>query len=184
MAGQPGFFDGEERLKALSGAGDPLERLSRVVDFKVFVTRLRGCCHIRSAARETARPTTLSDAAINILDAMAELRTNEHIFPGRRNAPIASTTLLQLLKKGLGCGDITVHGFRSTFRDWAGETTNNNFPPNVCEAALAHAKGNKVAEAYQRGDLFRKRRKLMDAWASHCAAPATNGAVVPMRRRQ
>jgi hypothetical protein len=58
MAGQPKFFDGEERLKALSAAGDPLERLSRVVDFEVFVTRLRRRCRVWTVAREAARPTT------------------------------------------------------------------------------------------------------------------------------
>ena len=62
--------------------------------------------------------------------------------------------------------DITVHGFRSTFRDWASETT--SFPHEVCEQALAHAIGNKTEAAYRRGDLFEKRRKLMDAWAAYC----------------
>jgi integrase len=61
---------------------------------------------------------------------------------------------------------VTVHGFRSTFRDWASETT--AFPHEVCEQALAHAIGNKTEAAYRRGDLFEKRRKLMDAWADYC----------------
>jgi len=68
--------------------------------------------------------------------------------------------------------DITVHGFRSTFRDWASETT--SFPHEVCEQALAHAIGNKVEAAYRRGDLFDKRRKLMGAWASYCEPKASN----------
>jgi integrase len=73
----------------------------------------------------------------------------------------------------------TVHGFRSTFRDWAGEST--NFPREVCEAALAHTVGSAVEQAYRRGDLFEKRRKLMEAWAGFCARPAS-GKVVQLNR--
>jgi integrase len=84
--------------------------------------------------------------------------------PGR---PLGHTTLQQLLKRTHQ--PTTVHGFRSSFRDWAGERT--AFPHDVCEAALAHVKG-KTERAYQRGDLFNKRRALMAAWANFCAAPA------------
>jgi integrase len=63
----------------------------------------------------------------------------------------------------MGRGDLTTHGFRSSFRDWAAERT--HFPSEVVEMALAHAVGSKVEAAYRRGDLFEKRRKLMDAWA-------------------
>jgi integrase len=63
--------------------------------------------------------------------------------------------------------ECTTHGFRSTFRDWAGECT--SFPREIAEAALAHVTGNAVERAYRRGDLFEKRRVLMDAWAAHCA---------------
>jgi integrase len=70
--------------------------------------------------------------------------------------------MLKLLQR-MGQREITVHGFRSAFRDWAAETT--AFPHEVCEMALAHAIGNKVEAAYRRGDLFEKRRQLMDAWA-------------------
>ena len=75
--------------------------------------------------------------------------------------------------------EITVHGFRSTFRDWASETT--GFPHEVCEMALAHTTGNKAEAAYRRGDLFDKRRKLMEAWAGCCAKNA-DGKVVPLRK--
>ncbi len=68
--------------------------------------------------------------------------------------------------------DVTVHGFRSAFRDWASETT--GFPHEVCEMALAHTIGNKAEAAYRRGDLFNKRRGLMDAWASYCGENAGN----------
>jgi integrase len=74
-----------------------------------------------------------------------------------------------------------VHGFRSSFRDWAGEAT--NFPREICEAALAHATGDKVEAAYRRGDALEKRRKLMEAWAGFCAKPAPTGATVtPLRK--
>jgi integrase len=82
--------------------------------------------------------------------------------------------MLELLKNvRLG---ITVHGFRSTFRDWCSERT--NYPREIAEAALAHAIPNKVEAAYRRGDLFEKRRKLMDAWGQWCARPVPTGATV------
>jgi integrase len=77
--------------------------------------------------------------------------------------------MLMALRK-MGRGDLTVHGFRSTFRDWAAEQT--DFPREVAEAALAHVVGDKVEAAYRRGDLFDKRRALMEAWDSYCATPA------------
>jgi integrase len=77
---------------------------------------------------------------------------------------------LMLLRR-MGRGDLTAHGFRSTFRTWAAERS--NFPREVIEAALAHTIGNKVEAAYQRGDMFEKRRRLMQQWATFCTtAPA------------
>jgi integrase len=69
----------------------------------------------------------------------------------------------------MGHGDLTVHGFRSTFRDWAAEATHH--PNHVVEQALAHAIGNAVEAAYRRGDLFEKRKALMDDWANYLAKP-------------
>ena len=85
---------------------------------------------------------------------------------------------LMLLRR-MGRGDLTAHGFRSTFRDWAAETGQ---PADVAEAALAHTLGDKVQAAYQRGDLLERRRKLMIAWAAFCARPEASGDVVPLRR--
>ena len=76
--------------------------------------------------------------------------------------------------------DITTHGLRSTFRDWAAERT--SFPREVAEMALAHAIPNAVEAAYRRGDLFEKRRRLMDSWAEFCARSATGGKVVAIGR--
>lgn len=101
------------------------------------------------------------------------------VFPGGRpGKPLSSMALLALLAR-MGRGDVTAHGFRSTFRDWAAERT--AFPREVAEMALAHAVGDKVEAAYRRGDLFEKRRRLMEAWAKFCDAPAAAGAVVALQ---
>lgn len=102
------------------------------------------------------------------------------VFPGRSGGTMADSNLVYLMRK-LGCGDFTVHGFRSSFRDWAGEQT--NFAREVCEQALAHTISSAVERAYRRGDLFEKRRKVMDAWAAYCARPVATGPVVtPLRK--
>jgi integrase len=90
-----------------------------------------------------------------------------YVFPGRDpEHPLSNMAMLSLLQKQMGYDHITVHGFRSTFKDWAGECTNT--PNEVSEHALAHVISNKAEAAYRRGDLFEKRRKLMDEWATHC----------------
>jgi hypothetical protein len=99
----------------------------------------------------------------------------------RAGKPLAHTALQVLLKRMQQ--PVTVHGFRSAFRDWSGEVT--AFPHDVCEAALAHVRGDQSVQAYARGDLFDKRRKLMDAWATYCATPPKAAAdnVVPIHER-
>ena len=77
---------------------------------------------------------------------------------------------LTAVLRRMGRGDVTAHGFRSTFRTWAAERT--NFPREVVEAALAHASGDKIEAAYQRGDMLEKRRRLMAAWEGFAATPA------------
>jgi integrase len=91
---------------------------------------------------------------------------------------MSNMVFLMLLRRMKRDG-LTVHGFRSTFSDWAAERT--AYPREVVEMALAHAVENKVEAAYRRGDLFEKRRRLMDAWASFCMAPA-GGKVVSIGR--
>jgi integrase len=81
---------------------------------------------------------------------------------------------MTLVLRRMDYGDITTHGFRSSFRDWAAERTST--PNIVCEMALAHAIGNATEKAYRRGDLFTKREKLMAAWAGYCSSKP--GAVV------
>lgn len=107
----------------------------------------------------------LSDQAVAIIKAMEDVKQNDYVFPGARyNKPLSNMAMLQLLER-MKCSDITVHGFRSTFRDWAGETT--HFPREVCEAALAHGLKDKAEAAYARGDLFVKRGALMQEWAGY-----------------
>ncbi len=130
----------------------------------------------------------LSDAALAVIDEVRPLALTRDgepdpavpVFPSLRRAlPLSNMVLLMLLRR-MGRGALTVHGFRSTFSDWAAERT--AYPREVVEMALAHAIGDKVEAAYRRGDLFEKRRQLMDAWARFCGAPSGAGQVVPMRR--
>jgi integrase len=108
----------------------------------------------------------LSAPAAAILEAFASGRRGAFVFHGDTSRrPISNLVMLRLLKR-LGRSDLTVHGFRSTFSDWCSECT--HFPSEVREMALAHAVGSKVEAAYRRGDLFQKRRELMDEWAKHC----------------
>lgn len=103
------------------------------------------------------------------------------VFPGAiEGKPLSNMAFLMLLRR-MGRDDLTAHGFRSTFRDWAAERT--NFPRDVAEMALAHAVGDKVEAAYRRGDLFQKRRQLMTAWAAFCAAPPTSASSVTSMRK-
>ncbi len=124
----------------------------------------------------------LTDRAIQILEGMVPFRTSDtsFVFPGARAGTGLSQMALVMALRRLGHGDITVHGFRSTFRDWAAEST--NYPREVAEAALAHTLRDKVEAAYRRSDLFDKRRQLMEEWEAFCARPArVPGEVVAMR---
>jgi integrase len=130
----------------------------------------------------------LSKPALAIVERMAEIRDGDFVFPGDNpGRPLSNMSMLMLLRR-MNRGDLTVHGFRSTFRDWAGDCT--DFPREVIEMALAHTLGDKVEAAYRRGDGFQKRRLLSEAWATFCAEakpkPADEDAtkVVPLRRRR
>ncbi len=115
----------------------------------------------------------LSPRAIKVLEGQPE---GKYLFPGgKEGAPLSNMAMLELLKR-MGRDELTVHGFRSTFRDWAAERT--SYPGEVCEMALAHAITDSVEAAYRRGDLFEKRRMLMLDWARFC--DAWKGDVVPL----
>ena len=120
----------------------------------------------------------LTDAAVAILRPLAELRENEFVFPGQqRGRPLSGMAMEMMLRRMET--PVTVHGFRSSFRDWAGEET--DFARETAEAALAHVVGDATERAYRRGDALQKRRALMDAWAAYCASPtaAQEGAAEP-----
>lgn len=112
----------------------------------------------------------LSLAALGVLRHMSERRQSEYVFPGNRpGEPLSNMAFLSLLKR-MGYGEFTGHGFRSTFRDWAAEQT--NFPSEVSDMALAHAVSDRTERAYRRGELLKKRRQLMGAWAKFCDTPS------------
>jgi integrase len=145
--------------------------------------------------REREHRVPLAAAAAAIIEGMRDLRQNDYVFPGERADALTEAALSRVIqdmsdareKAGLprwvdpkqGNRDVVPHGFRSTFDDWTIETT--TFPDWLSSAALAHAKGDKVEESYKRGDAIAKRRELMDAWATYCAAPA-GGNVVSLRQ--
>jgi integrase len=111
------------------------------------------------AGREHRVP--LSAPAVEILRQMEHKRLGEYVFPGMKSGRPLSVMALEMVLRRMKV-DVTVHGFRSAFRDWAGERT--HFPREVAQAALAHLVGDVVERAYRRGDALEKRRKLMDAW--------------------
>jgi integrase len=108
----------------------------------------------------------LCDRALEILQSVPQEKGSPFLFIGGRSGGALSNMAMLELLRGMVEGHVTVHGFRSTFRDWAAERT--NYPNHVVEMALAHAIGDDVEAAYRRGDLFDKRRRLMRDWASYC----------------
>jgi integrase len=122
------------------------------------------------AGREHRVP--LSRRAFQIVEGLYETRDGDFVFCGQKVGRPLSVMAMEMLLRRMKVADATVHGFRSAFRDWAAECT--NFPNEVCEAALAHVIENKAEAAYRRGDLFEKRRRLMDAWGDYCGTPQSS----------
>lgn len=132
------------------------------------------------AGREHRVP--LSPAAVAILETVAELRDADApdplVFPGlRQGKPLSENTLNEVLRR-MKRDELTVHGFRSTFRDWVAEST--RFPRELAEKALAHVLADATEAAYQRSDMLARRAQMMDAWAAFCARPARAAEVVPL----
>ncbi|MBE9604276.1 tyrosine-type recombinase/integrase [Acetobacteraceae bacterium H6797] len=172
----------------------------REIDFRHAVWTVPGA---RMKSRRQHR-VPLSAAATALLEAVKPLKSgpNSPVFPTEdQQKPLSSMALLMLLRRmnarqgedadgakarwvdGVTHEPITAHGFRSSFRDWAGEATST--PQAVMEAALAHVNADKVEAAYARGDLFAKRRALMEAWAEYCdRKPATVGHLAPAVLRE
>jgi integrase len=138
------------------------------------------------AARMKARRehrVPLSPRALAIFGEMQGTRTSRaddgFVFPGGKAGRSLSNMAFLMLLRRMGKGDLTAHGFRATFKTWASERT--SFQNEIVEASLAHTIGGKVEQAYMRGDLFEKRRRLIEAWAVYCAAPKA-GKVVAFGR--
>jgi integrase len=121
----------------------------------------------------------LSSQTIELLTSLPREKGNGHVFIGPRSEKIGETTMQTLLRRIRQ--DVTPHGFRSTFSDWAHERS--TFNNHVIEICLAHAVGSGVERAYRRGDLFEKRRKLMQAWSDYCCSPAATADVLPLRHK-
>lgn len=135
----------------------------------------------------------LSPAALSLLNALPRIAGTNLVFPNTKNSELSDMTLTAVIRRmhdaniksgGAGWIDragktITAHGFRSTFRDWAGETT--AYPREVIEHALAHQLADKAEAAYARGTLFEKRRRLMADWAAYCNTVEQPGEVIPIR---
>jgi integrase len=125
----------------------------------------------------------LSKPALALLECLRETGSaGRYVFPSPRGKKPLSTRACAVLLGRMKRTDLTVHGFRSTFRDWAAERS--TFPREVAEAALAHALRNQVEAAYQRGDLLAKRAQLMEAWGRYCGQVAKAGEVVPIRGKK
>jgi integrase len=124
----------------------------------------------------------LSAPAMAVLKRMADVRTGDFVFPGSgKSGHLSNMAMLTLIGRMGMKGQITTHGFRSTLKDWAAETT--NFSGEVSEMTLAHAVGDKVEAAYRRGDMFQKRVALMGQWARYCGQSAHAASVIPLRRK-
>jgi len=131
------------------------------------------------AGREHRVP--LSSRAVTILRQLEKLKASGFVFAGQaRNKPLSNMAMEMALRR-MKIEGATVHGFRSSFRDWAGNVS--NFPREITETALAHVIGDKTEQAYRRSDALEKRRKLMEAWASYCE-PKKAGNVVQIDTRK
>jgi integrase len=121
----------------------------------------------------------LSKRAVELLARLP--REDGIVFLGARTGALMHGKAMNALIRRMG-HSVTAHGFRSSFRDWAAEQT--SYANHVVEQALAHAIGSGVEAAYRRGDLFDKRRRLMQDWANYCSQPTRSGEVVTLRGRQ
>jgi len=122
----------------------------------------------------------LSEPVLKILKSMheAKIKDNDYVFPSNKGKPLSNMAMMMLVRR-MGRDDITVHGFRSTFRDWAAEQTNHAW--EVAEISISHTVGNKVETSYQRGDLLEKRQRIMNEWARYCCQPKGECEVLKIR---
>jgi integrase len=120
----------------------------------------------------------ISAEALAVLTKVSQGEPEEFVFAGHKKRSLSNMAFLMLLRR-MGHDKLTMHGFRSTFRDWAAERT--NFQAEVAEAALAHVVGDKVEAAYRRGDFFEKRRRLMEAWGKFATSGPHAAVILTLR---
>jgi integrase len=120
----------------------------------------------------------LTPRMLVVLDGVRPLGS-DLVFPSLRGGVMSDMTLSALIRR-MGIEGVTLHGFRSSFRDWAGEAT--SFPREIAEAALAHAVGDAAEQAYRRGDALERRRPMMAAWEAYIEGVPAGGVVIPMVR--
>lgn len=178
-----------ERLQAAAGQG------ARALEFAILTASRTGA--VRAATwdeidiealtwttpgdkMKSGRPhrVPLSPWAVGLLKALPRMADTDLVFPGTQGKPLSDMSLTAVMRR-MGLSAVP-HGFRSTFSDWCAERTAT--PAEVREMALAHAVGDKTEEAYRRGDLFEKRRQLMEMWADFLATPPAKGNVVEMKK--
>jgi integrase len=124
----------------------------------------------------------LSDAAIDTFNVIPQIAGNDYIFAGwKKGKPLSDGGLLNVLRKRMDIPDYTVHGFRSTFRDYIGEET--GFPERLAEFALAHQLTDEAEKAYARGDKLKKRFAMMNAWANYCDSKMKKSKVIAFSRQ-
>jgi integrase len=145
------------------------------IDFAASVWQVPG--ERMKAGKEHRVPLTAE--ALAILGDVPRLQGNPFIFPGAKKGRGLSNLAMLMTLRRIRPG-LTVHGFRSSFRDWAAEST--GFAREIAEASLAHTIGNAVERSYRRGDFFAKRAKLMEAWSSYCGRGQSAAEVIPMRK--
>jgi integrase len=131
---------------------------------------------------EREHRVALPKAAVAVLRELFDTTPGDLVFPGLKpGRPISEATMTKAMKTAGGVG-ATVHGFRSSFKDWATEET--NFAGEISEAALSHLVGDETERAYKRGDVLAKRRRLMEAWANFCLTPPKTNVISIGKHRQ
>jgi integrase len=168
----------EFTILTASRSGEALGARWAEIDFEAKVWALPAAR--MKSAREHRVP--LSERALAILEKLGDAKTCDYVFPsphGRK--PLSQMSMAKVMRR-LQINGATIHGFRSSFRDWAGNET--HYPRELAEAALAHVIGDKAEQAYRRSDALEKRRALMEAWASHCEQKDASNVIALKTRAQ
>lgn len=161
------------RLLVLTGARLQMIRFAEWVEFDLAT----GVWALPAERMKTRKPfvVPLSPQAIDLLKSTTPIDGCAYLFPGQGKSGVMHGNAIRNLLHGLELADITAHGFRSTFRDWANERT--HYPREVCELALAHDERGQTEAAYSRSDFLEKRRALMADWAAYCTCSPTENVI-------